>query len=111
MKNILFVLIALIISVNIFAQEKKYTQTVRGVVIDADTEIPLPGVNVIIVDSDPVVGTVTDISGEFKLENISVGRQTIKATYVGYKPAIISNILLSTGKEVVLNISIKQSVI
>ncbi len=111
MKNPILIIIILTISLNVYSQEKKYVQTVRGIVVDVDTEVPIPGVNIIIVDSDPVIGTVTDIDGEFKLENISLGRISIKASYVGYKPVMKQNILLSSGREGVLDISMKQSVI
>ena len=59
-------------------------QTIRGKVIDAVTGYALIGANVILLESDPVIGTSTDLNGSFILENIQLGRQGIEIRYVGY---------------------------
>ncbi len=41
-----------------FAQQATLTQTVRGQVIDALTEVPLPGATVLLLESDPLQGTL-----------------------------------------------------
>ena len=60
------------------------TQTVRGKVVDADTEQPLVGATVFIPNESGEVtqGTVSDIDGFFKIEKVSVGRKTFKCSYV-----------------------------
>jgi hypothetical protein len=44
---------------------QEITQTIRGTVIDKQTRIPIPGASVILLNSDPLLGTATDIYGEF----------------------------------------------
>ena len=39
------------------------TQTIKGQVIEKDTELPLVGANVYILGTDPLVGTSTDENG------------------------------------------------
>lgn len=60
-----------------FAQEK----TVTGSVKDAQGE-PLIGVSILVKDTR--VGTVTDIDGNFRIQNVKSG-QTLVLSYVGYK--------------------------
>jgi hypothetical protein len=87
------------------------TQTIRGKVIDKDSKIPLIGVTLYIEDSDPIIGTVTDIEGDFRFDNLPVGRYDIIVKYIGYESKTIPNILIGAGKEVVLTIELTESVI
>lgn len=107
MKTRLFILF-LIIQFPLLAQE--YTQTLRGTVMDAETYETLPGANIIIMNSDPFLGTTTDFDGSFKIENIVVGRHDIKVTYVGYKEVLLNQIELITGNELVLEIKMMENV-
>ncbi|TRX61428.1 TonB-dependent receptor [Fulvivirga sp. M361] len=86
------------------------TQNVKGKIMDAQADYPLIGASILLLDSDPVVGAVTDIEGEFKLTDIPVGRQTFAIQYVGYKSITMPNVLVTAGKEVVLNIKLEESV-
>lgn len=89
---------------------QEYSQTVKGTIIDFDTKATLPGASIILVGSDPLVGTVSDIDGNFRLENIKVGRRTFKVTFTGYEDVYLNEILISSGREVVLNIQMKEAV-
>lgn len=93
---------------NIKAQQ--LTQTIKGNVIDAQATYPLIGVNVILQGSNPTIGTTTDADGNFKLENVPVGRRTVAVTYVGYEPSLISNLQVNSAKEVYLEIKLQESV-
>src|SRR5690554_5569871 len=87
------------------------TQTVRGRVTDQDSRIPLPGVNVVIVGSDIFQGSSTNEQGEFRLENVAVGRVILKISYIGYKEKLLSNLLITSGKETILEIEVQESLI
>ena len=87
------------------------TQSIRGTIIDADNKLPLIGATVHIPDTDPLIGTVTDLNGNFRLEKIPIGRISLQISYLGYEPKIISNIEVNSGKEVVLNINLQESVL
>lgn len=91
-----------------FAQE--LTQTIRGTVLDKDSKMPLIGATIVLLETSPPVGTITNIDGEFKLENVPIGRQGINVSYVGYNSVKLNNLMLSSGKEVVLNIELKEKV-
>ena len=88
---------------------QELTQTIKGKIVDKDSEMSLPGATVILVDSHPIIGTTTDIDGYFRLRNVPVGRISLQFSYIGYKTQFVSDILLSSGKELSLNISLKES--
>lgn len=107
MKKLLLLLISLSFFVNLQAQ---LTQTVRGTVVEKESKFPLFGVNAVIKMSDgKFYGTVTDIDGNFRLENIPVGRRSLELTSIGYKEVLMNNVIVSSGKEVVLNIEMEES--
>ena len=87
------------------------TQTVRGTVIDRDSKMTLPGAGVVLVGSDPIIGTATDMDGNFILQNVPVGRQDIKVTFMGYEEAIASQILVGSVKEVILDFELTESLV
>jgi hypothetical protein len=91
-----------------FSQNLK--QTVRGTIIDSDSKLPLIGATVIIIGSDPLIGTATDVNGIFRLEKVPIGRIAVKISYLGYETRIISDIVVNSGKEVVLDLTMQESV-
>ena len=108
MKKVVYTIIIQIFAIAALAQD--FTQTVKGKVIDTDTKISLPGANIVIPGSDPIIGTTTDFDGNFRLNNIPVGRHSFKITFIGYEDVSLSEILVASGREVVLNIEMKESV-
>jgi carboxypeptidase-like protein/TonB-dependent receptor-like protein len=89
-------------------QAQHNTQTVKGVIIDKASEKPLAGVSVTVAGMP--MGTTTDSSGSFKLANVPVGRQRVSFTSVGYKPVSIPEVLVTIGKQVILDVSLEESI-
>ena len=89
------------------AQDLK--QTIKGDVSDADSDQPLPGATVVILNSNPLIGTATDSTGHFRIDSVRVGRYDIRISYIGYIPYVAREIVIGSGKEVVLNAGLKQS--
>ncbi|MEQ8476056.1 TonB-dependent receptor [Fulvivirga sp.] len=86
------------------------TQVVKGTIIDEQAEFPIIGASVVLIGSDPLIGAVTDLDGNFRLEKIPVGRQSFAVQYIGYKTITLPNVLVTAGKEVVLTIKLEESV-
>ncbi len=86
------------------------TQTVRGKVIDAEAQSPIPGVTLLIENTNPLIVTTSNAEGEFRLKNVPVGRITLKALMLSYNPIILRNIELKSGKELVLTIEMTEKV-
>lgn len=109
MRPFLFtVLFSIILPGIINAQD--ITQVIRGTVVDNDSRIPLPGATVILLDTDPVIGTTTNAEGRFRIEDVKVGRYDIQVSFVGYKSFIAREIIVGSGKETVLEIELAESV-
>lgn len=108
MRSVWFILLFSLFSLSVLGQT--YHQTIRGKVQDADSKSPIPGANVVWINADSLVGTVSDGNGNFRLENIPVGRRSIKVSLVGYEDVVIPNIIVSSAKEVVLTIDLQEKV-
>ncbi len=103
---------ALIIAVfTTLALSQKLTQTVRGTILDTDSNLPLIGAGVLIPGNDALIGTATDLDGNFRLENIPIGRISLRFSYLGYEDKVIPNIVVNSGKEVVLNLDMQESAV
>lgn len=94
-------------SSGLLAQE--ITQTVNGKVFDDITNEGLPFATIIVKDTDPLIGTVSDTNGNFILENVKVGRQTLAISMIGYATYEIKELLVSSGQIINLNIGMQQS--
>lgn len=106
--KILFLLFLLAGLQPAFAQNG--TQTVRGVIRDQESKQPLIGATVVIMNGEVAGGAVTDADGNFKIERVPLGRKTLKVTYIGYEPLTVPDIIVTAGKEVVLQLTMTESV-
>ncbi len=89
------------------AQNIQPTQTIRGIVTDKASGAPLSYVTVGLLNK-PGTGTTTNDKGEFVLGDIPVGRYDVKITSVGYEPALFREVLLTSSKEVYLEIQLRE---
>jgi hypothetical protein len=85
------------------------TQIIKGKVVDEITQMPIPAASVVLINSKPLHGTSTDFNGNFAISNVPFGRHNIQISSIGYEPVIVSNILVSSAKEVTLQISLKET--
>lgn len=85
------------------------TQNIKGRVIDQQSQMPLPGVNVYVDENGTKKGSVTDLDGYYKIENVKVGRVTIHFNFIGYEPITLNNQELLGSKELVINIELRES--
>lgn len=88
----------------------QFTQTVRGRVTDMQSQSGLPMATIMLLDSDNSVGTTTDIDGYFELPNIPIGRISLSVSYIGYKSATLNNLSLTSGKELVVNVALEETI-
>lgn len=83
--------------------------TIKGKVVDKVTKTSLPGANIILLNTEPALGAASDEKGQFKIENIPVGRYDIQVIYIGYETVIYPEILVGSGKVIDLNAELKES--
>lgn len=106
--NYLILTLFLFSTQSVFSQT--LTQTVKGEITDSETKAPLIGATVVILGTEPLMGSSTDANGKFRIPNVPIGRYNIQFSYLGYDPSIAPEVLVSMGKETVINIGMKQSV-
>ncbi len=110
MKNLLYLALAIVLFPAMAQDTKVYTQTVRGVAYDKNLSTPLGEVSVIIMGTNPLLSTYSDSTGKFKIENVPVGRYDIKIQLLGYKPTLLANQLINSGKETVLEVYMEEEI-
>ncbi|WP_207513242.1 TonB-dependent receptor [Longitalea luteola] len=84
------------------------TQTIRGTVTDQLLQTPVAGATVMITGTDRKA--VADSLGNFRFTNVAAGTYTLLITHINYTNALASNIIVNTGKEVVLTIAMETKV-
>jgi len=86
-------------------------QTIRGEIIDKESKHPLVGVNAVIKDSNPIRGATTNSEGEFEIKNLPLGKHTLLVSYLGYKPSMLRDLVVKSGKQTVVNIELEEQAI
>ncbi len=106
---IAFLVVSLLSSISSKAADLH--QTIRGEIRDQDSKNPVIGANIVVLNSDPILGSSTDAKGEFRIEKVAVGRVSLKISCIGYEEKIIPNLLISSAKEFLLNIDMVESMV
>ena len=83
------------------------TQRIRGVVSDKLTQMPLAGASVQILTLQQ--GTQTDTLGKYVIDGLLPDRYDIKVSYAGYKTVTIPNIVVTSGKQVIVDIAMEEN--
>jgi len=100
--------IALIISVaDLSAQSEG--GVIRGKVVDATTNEPVPFASVVIWNT--TIGAMTDFDGNFLFTGIKPGFAEVRVSSVGYKPYISEAVMVTNTNEVNLNIPLETTVV
>ena len=81
-----------------------------GNIYDEASKAPLTGVVIQLLNSDAPLGAVTDENGRFRIDGVPIGRHSFKITFLSYEDRILSDIEVTAGKEVNLNINMAESV-
>ena len=53
-------------------------QTIRGIIIEKNSGNPIPYATVVLLNSQPTIGTVTDSLGNFTLSKVPIGRHDLE---------------------------------
>lgn len=83
------------------------TQTIKGIVIDKSTRLPLGGVTIKLSSVPALKSLITDDNGTFRLAGVPLGRQALRISLTGYQTLILSELLIISGKELALNLEME----
>ncbi len=85
------------------------TGVIKGLITDKQSDAPLVGATVELLAIGSVNGVITDIDGYFTLNNVPLGRQVIRVSYIGFESITLPNIVVTSGKAAVVNLSLIES--
>ncbi len=107
MTKSIFILLISLLSISIFAQNSN----IKGSIKDKVTEVPLIGAVVSMInDTNLGNGVQSDIDGNYVLTDIAPGRYQLVVEYIGYKSVTIPNILVTSGKESIVDIGLEEDI-
>ena len=107
MKKYTFIIILFITQIS-FAQNNR--QKIRGVITDKLSQTTLPGAAVQIINRVGNKGATSDSKGNYTLSDLSPDRYELKISYLGYKDVLVSNVVVTSGKETILDIEMEENV-
>ena len=105
-KKISIILFLVAFFLKLHAQD---TGSIRGMVIDAQTKEALPGVNILVLDSNR--GASTDLQGKFILGNLSPGTYRLEFNYIGYINQKITDVIVSANKPAMIEVALQEQAI
>ena len=85
------------------------TSTISGTVLDSEALYPLPGAYVQISTLEGFM-TPTDMDGRFSFADVPIGRHVVKLSFMGYESRTIDGVVLMSGRPVVLEVKMSESV-
>lgn len=110
LRALLSLIVLLLIALTGDLMAQGHTQTIRGTILDTDTRQPMIGATVVVVGSDPIIGTTTDFDGKFVINNVPTGRVDLQIRMMGFEEQRMANLLLTSAKELVLEVRLQESV-
>ncbi len=105
----LYISLFMFLSASVSIAQNDFVETVRGIVVSGDPTQELIQASVYVEGSDPIIGTVTDEQGNFSF-SVPAGRHKLRFNSIGFCSQEI-DILVNTGKEVVLNVVLEPSLV
>lgn len=93
------------------AHAQTLTQSVRGMVVDKVSKQMLSDVTVMWQQGALNGGTKTDQQGRYELKQVPVGRIQLQFSLLGYGTVILNEVMLNTGKELILHIEMEERVV
>jgi len=106
MKKYTFFAILFIISFRLSAQENGI---IYGTITDAYSKQPITGANVLVLDTN--LGAASDINGNFRITGIPPNTYTVRASVIGYKAIIKTDIFVRASRPVQVDFALMEETI
>lgn len=94
-----------------FIKAQPLTQTIFGIITAKGSIARLEGVKIELIASKDSISCITVPDGSFNLHNVPVGRQSLLISCIGYKEKLLENILVTSGKQVFLEIELEEEIV
>jgi len=102
MKGSLILAMLLILAAPSYAQEA----TITGLVTDAESGDPLPGVNVILIGTTR--GAATNVDGRYEIPGVGPGTYDVRASIIGYETQTRTGVTVPVSGRVEVNFVLEQ---
>jgi len=102
----LFILLLIFVSSTVLAQT---TGKIVGTVTDGETNDPLPGANVLVLDTN--LGAATDTDGKYFVLNVQPGTYTVEIQMMGYGTVRKEGVRVSINRTVTVDAELNATVI
>ncbi len=86
------------------------TQTIKGSVLDDASGQPIPYASIIILNTEPLLGAVSDSIGNFSVGNVTVGRYDVQVSHVNYTAVVMREVVVSSARQTQLLARLKENV-
>ncbi|MDX1531380.1 MAG: TonB-dependent receptor [Rhodothermales bacterium] len=86
-------------------------QSLTGRVVDAVTQEPLPGANVVVLGPDgaALAGAATDAGGAYELDGLAPGTYRVRASFVGYVPRVRTDVVVQASRPTFLLFELREA--
>lgn len=83
------------------------SQTIKGRIVEKSIKTSIAAATIVLV-GDEQKTFLSDSNGYFQISNVPVGRKSLIITHIGFKPLNLNNLMLESGKELVLNLEMEE---
>ncbi len=109
MRRLIYILALLVVSLP--GALSQSGQDILGRVVDHESQRPLQNATVMILEAGPITGVTTNEDGTFVIEDVPMGRYNLLVSYTGYESFIMKEVLCESGKQLFLEVGLKESII
>lgn len=104
-----FLTIILLLSGRNVSAQGVTSSTLSGSISDSEGPLPGAAVEVIHVPSGTKSGTISSTNGTYNIQGLRVGGPyTLRFSYLGYQPKVITDVQLNLGENAVFNIKLEN---
>lgn len=101
------IILALAILLTLYSNAQR--GVIKGQIVDQQSDLPLMGVSIELLNQQTPTGTITDNEGYYFLANVPLGRQSLKISYLGYESITSPNIIVTAGKDAIADFRLIES--
>lgn len=108
MKNLLHTSLLLLLSFFYTTATNAQKGTISGKIIDPKTGETLIGVAAVIENTNPPIGAISDLDGNFLIKGVDAGTHNLVFKYLGYTTKTIKGVKVNAGEVTSINITLEE---
>ncbi len=87
-----------------------YKGDISGRVINAKTQEPLVGVNIVVIE-EPRRGAITNTEGRFVIKDVQVGSYSLRFSSMGFATFVLTNVVVATGRQSPVHVVMDEKIL